>query len=354
MAIKKVAKLNRSKILSALTFITLLTTFSIFGMSITSMMYIDSDLSTRMNPMMSSEPYLVNKVYNFTTNRDYVNFSNNIYFEKPYVYNIYFEIVTPHSCHMNISLWDPEGDKYDIYDSRPNGEPLEQFQYEEIPFGVAITGNYTITFQAHLNQNLNIHIKIINSGLHCLQGALSPSAFSEKEFYEVNKFYNRTTKNHNITLKTDVLYRFYFGRYSPISHILKSNITIDFNIASSIDIGYIIYVDNSLPQVTIVDSFDFGTSVEGMYFFNITIYCKVLCVNIAYAIVEVEKIADGTNPNDPVPPPDDDGTTNSTLSGIRFFIPSELTIGVIIGIGALVGIPVLFIVLRRKKNTSSI
>ena len=117
----------------------------------------------------------------------------------------------------------------------------------------------------------------------------------------------------------------------------------------------ILSIDYSLPTVTIVDSFDFGTSVEGMYFFNITINCKVLCVNIAYAIVEVEKIADGTNPNDPDPPPDDDdGTTNSTLSGIRFFIPTELTIGVVIGIGALVGAPVLFIVLRRKKNTSSI
>ena len=78
-------------------------------------------------------------------------------------------------------------------------------------------------------------------------------------------------------------------------------------------------------------------------------------MNIAYAIVEVEKIADGTDPNDPEPPPDDDNeTTNNTLSGIRFFIPTELTVGVVIGIGALVGIPVLIIVLRRKKNTSSL
>jgi len=350
MAIKKVAKLNRSKIMSILTLITLLTTFSVFGISIT-----DARPSSNMTPMASSEPYLVNKVYNFTTNKDYVNFSNNIFFEHLYIYNIYIEIVTPHSCHMNISLWDPEGDKYDIYDSRDLGIQLEQFQYREIPFGVAITGNYTITFKAHLDRNLNIHIKIINSGLLCLQDALPPSAFSEKEFYAVNKFYNNTIRNHNITLKTDVLYRFYFGRYSSIAYLSKSNTTITYNITSSIDIEYVIYVDDSLPSVTIVDSFDFGTSVEGLYFFNITINCKVLCVNIAYAIVEVEKIADGTNPNDPVPPPDDDNeTTNNTLSGIRFFIPPELTIGVVLGIGALVGIPVLIIVLRRKKNTSSL
>ncbi|GAH85766.1 unnamed protein product, partial [marine sediment metagenome] len=91
MAIKKVAKLNRSKIMSILTLITLLTTFSVFGIPIS-----DAKVSSNLTPIASSEPYLVNKVYNFTTDGDYVNFSNNIYFEHPYIYNIYVEIVTPH------------------------------------------------------------------------------------------------------------------------------------------------------------------------------------------------------------------------------------------------------------------
>ena len=75
MAIKKGAKLNRSKVISVLTLSTLLMTFSVFGIPIS-----DAKDSYNMTPMASSEPYLVNKVYNFTTNKDYVNFSNNIYF----------------------------------------------------------------------------------------------------------------------------------------------------------------------------------------------------------------------------------------------------------------------------------
>jgi len=344
MDIKKVKKTYRSEILSALTIITLLVSFSMFSTTI--------PISNTMDPMMSSGPYLVNKVYNFTTSRDYVNFSKNIYFEKPYIYDISFEIVTPHTCHMNISLWDPVNDKYDIYDSRPGNDTLGQFQPEEIPFGVAITGNYTLTFQAHLDQNLNIHIKIINSGLKCLQDALPPTTFSHLDLYKVNKFYKGTTILYNISLKTDVLYRFYFGRYSPIAYESKKYTIIDFNITSSIDIEYTIYINESLPHVCIIESFDFGTAVEGLYNITMTIYCRVLCVNIAYGIIEVEKIADETDPNDPEPLPDP--PNNNTRTGIEYNMPVEWTIGIIIFLGAMVCVPILIVVNRKKKNATGI
>ncbi|MCK4780167.1 MAG: hypothetical protein KAT57_08265 [Candidatus Lokiarchaeota archaeon] len=313
------------------------------------------------NPQISSSSNkLVDKVYNFTTDKDYVNFSNNIPFLKPYIYYISFEIVTPHSCHMNISLWDSDNDKYDIYDSRPDGFLLGQFDEKEIPFGVSLTGNYTITFKAHLTENLNIHIKIINSGVQCLQEAISPEAFNHKEFYQVNKFKFGGEKQHNVSLKSDYLYRFYFGRYSPIAHEWKSNTTIDFNITSSIDIEYKIYVNDSLPGALKLQYFDFGTTVEGAYIFNISIYCKVLSVNIAYAIVEIEKIADGINPNDPsdpIPDPIPDNNTvpdNNTISGVEAFMPKEWTIGIIIATGIMVGVPILIVVNRKKKNATGI
>lgn len=37
---------------------------------------------------------------------------------------------------------------------------MEQDDSREIPFGVALTGFYTIKFEAILTENLNIHIKL--------------------------------------------------------------------------------------------------------------------------------------------------------------------------------------------------
>jgi len=301
----------------------------------------------------SIEETLVDKVYNLTLAKPYVNFSNNIYFEKPYIYYISFQIVTPHTCHMNISLWDPENDKYDIYDSRVRSL-LVQFEKPEIPFGVAITGNYTITFRAHLTENLNVHIKIIKSQFICLQDTVQPSEFGRNILYEVNKFYYQSVILHNVTLKADWLYRFYFGRYSPTASTFDSNTTIDFNITSSNNIKYKIYINKTLPGVCDVDFFDFGTAVEGTYNVIMTVYSKVKCVNIAYTIIDIDKIADGIDPNDPDPPPDDDEPKNNTQSGIEAFIPREWTIGMIVFVGTAVGVPIIIVVYRKKKNPTGI
>lgn len=327
-----------------------------------------------INPKMSSNPIiLVDKVFNFTKSKDYVNFINNIPFIKPYVYYISVKIVTPHSCHMNISLEDPEEDKYEIYDSRPiDGEgQLEQFGERWIYFGVALTGNYTIEFQAHTTENLNIHIKIVNTEGRCLEEAMAPEYFKNKEFYQVHKFKNGWEKQHNITLKSDYLYRFYFGRYSSIAYSWQKNTTIDFNITSSKDIEYKIYANLSLPNETVKTKyfnytyFDFGTAVEGPYVFNISIYCEVLCVNIAYAIIEKGKISNMINPNNPINPidpiPDNntisDNSTipeNNTKSGVEVYIPKEWTIGMIVATGIMVGVPIIIVINRKKKNATGI
>jgi hypothetical protein len=72
----------------------------------------------------SNSEVLVDKVYNFTTVRDYVIFRDNIFFVKLFIYYISFEIVTPHTCDMNISLWDPDGDLYHIYHKGPLNQEI--------------------------------------------------------------------------------------------------------------------------------------------------------------------------------------------------------------------------------------
>ncbi|MFX1365891.1 MAG: hypothetical protein ACFFCE_17410 [Promethearchaeota archaeon] len=318
-----------------------------------------------INPQMSSDSnILVDKVFNFTKSKDYVNFINNIPFIKPYVYYISVKIVTPHSCHMDISLKDPEGDNYTIYDSRPLDSEglLIQFGERWLYFGVALTGNYTIKFQAHITENLNIHIKVVNTEDKCLEEAMAPEYFKNKEFYQINKFKNGCEKQHNITLKSDYLYRFYFGRYSPIAYSWQKNTSIYFNITSSLDIEYKIYANFSLPNETLKSKyfnftyFDFGTAVEGTYVFNISIYCEVLCVNIAYTIIEKGKISDMINPNDPVDPIPDNSTIpdNNTMSGVDVYIPKEWTVGIIVVTGIMVGVPIIIVINRKKKNATGI
>ncbi len=350
MGIKKVTSKINTKILTVLLIITIFISITILTNSIEDLGHKNRESIEKLHPHTSNGEILVDKVFNFTIDRDYVTFSNNIYFIKPYTYYISFEIVTPHECDMNISLWDPEYDKYDIYDSRLNTTLLTQFEYQEIPFGVALNGNYTIKFQAYLIENLNIHIKIINSGLQCLQDIIEPSAFNNKIFYQVNKFKNGGNNPlHNVTLKSDTLYRFYFGRYSPIAYLAKSETRIYFNITSSIDIEYKIYVNKTLSGVCQVEFFDFGTAVDGIYIINMTIYCMVPCVNIAYAIVEESKIADGNNPNDPEPPPDN--PVNNTKSGIEVSIPVQFTVGTLAFIGCIVSIPIIIVVYQKRKNS---
>jgi hypothetical protein len=177
-----------------------------------------------------------------------------------------------------------------------------------------------------------------------------PSAFASKEFYQVNKFKNgQKSPPHDITLKTDTSYRFYFGRYSPIANQNLSYTNIEFNITSSIDIEYKIYVNRLLPGVLEIESFDFGTAVEGIYIINMTVYCLVPAVYIAYTIVEGSRIADGTNPNDPDPPPDN--PVNNTKSGIIVSVPFQFTVGTLVFLGCIISVPIVLIVYRKRTNS---
>jgi hypothetical protein len=124
---------------------------------------------------------------------------------------------------------------------------------------------------------------------------------------------------------------------------------MDHDILSSIDIPYRIYRNESLGFT--ITAYQFGTAVEGFYTMNITIYCDVPCVNIAFAVVERFRIADEIDPNDDDPPPDIPG--NNT-SGIDLIIPTAWTVGMIVFVGSAVAIPVLIIVYRKKKNPIAI
>ena len=341
--------INNSKRIKSIKFVVFLGIFTLLlstpllsNLSQGNCLFITSENNPNMN---SPSGVLVDKVYNLTVDRPFVYFHENLYFEDSYNYYITMCIVTPHSCNMNITLWDPEGDEFRLsYE-----ESMIQDDFREIPYGVAINGNYSILFSADLTENLNILINIERGGL-CLYDKIQSEELPYIFFIDVLKFYNGTHVSHIVTLKTDMYYRFYFGRVSPISKELSSYTALTHTINDETQgILFGIYANESVASPKEVTSYRFGTAVEGEYRLNLTIYCDVKAVNIAYAIVEKQGIADGTDPNDDDPPLPPDDPHNGT-TGLEAFIPTEWTIGMIVFVGSAVGVPIIMVIYRRKKN----
>ncbi|MFW9819635.1 MAG: hypothetical protein ACFFE5_08505 [Candidatus Thorarchaeota archaeon] len=333
--------INRVKVIILISFLTL----SSISMVLTNSIMIPAKTSEiEILHTSSVGDILTDKVYNFTVEDPVLVFNDIILFEKPYYYEIEVVVVTPHICDLNITLFDPENDPYEItYESN-----LVQDDYRIIPFGTALTGNYTIILEALLTENLNIHIKI-EQWIKCLYDVIPSEEQQKIIHYDVRKLRNETTLVFNSTLKSDWYYKFYFQRVSPISIKLSNKVVMDHDILSSIDIPYRIYRNVSLGFT--ITSYRFGTAVEGLYTMNITIFCDVPCVNVAFAIVERHRIADEVDPNDDDPPAHIPG--NNT-AGIDVIIPTVWTIGMILFVGTAVAVPILIIVNRKKKNPIAI
>lgn len=287
----------------------------------------------------TSDVELIDKVYAFTTSNSSLFFDKSLYFEEFTYYYISVMVVTPHQCAMNITLWDPENDQYDIY----YRENMNQGENSEMPFGTALAGNYSMLFDVELEYNLNIRIKI-EKGEGCLRNNIDPEAFDDKVLYNVKKFYNGESIQDYIYLKTDYYYKFYFGRVSAISANKSYDTIADFTITCPEDIEYIIYENKTLPEITEIIFFRFGTAIQGLYSVLLTIYCYVPHVNIAYTVIEGSKISDIINGTEPEP------TNGTDTPSFIVSIPKEWTIGFISIIGVLVVVVIGVVIYHRKRN----
>ena len=298
-------------------------------------------------PNTSSEENLVDKVFTFLAPEDTKLF-NDLYLQENLNYYVLLEIVTPHNCEINISIIDPELDTYDIFRTEINISQGDQ--WFEVPFGTAISGNYTFIFSVITALNLNVYIKIhFDREDRCLYNIMAPEYLNNMELYRVNKFTDGTMMEHNVMLKTDVSYKFYFGRVSAIGGgPIDGEVKVDYDLTDPQDIEFIIYQNKTAEGVGSVLHFNFGTAIGGIYTVKIKIYCRVDVVNIAYAIAEdhsISTINNGTTP-DPVP-------NNGTTSGI-FYLPTEWTIGFGIFAGGVLGLLVVIGSVRRKRNSVSL
>ena len=108
-------------------------------------------------PNASSEELLVDKVFTFLAPNDIQQFDDLCLYEELNYY-VLVEIVTPHNCEINVTVVDPDSDIYQIFKTEVNVSQGDQ--WFEIPFGTAVSGNYTFIFSVIAELNLNLYVKI--------------------------------------------------------------------------------------------------------------------------------------------------------------------------------------------------
>lgn len=298
-------------------------------------------------PNASSEELFVDKVFTFLAPSDIQQF-DDLYLYEELNYYILVEIVTPHNCEINVTVIDPDSDIYQIFKTEINISQGDQ--WFEIPFGTALSGNYTFIFSVITELNLNLYIKIsFDREDKCLYDIMSPEFIANMELYQVNKFYDGTEVEHNVMLKNDVSYRFYLGRVSAIGgEPISQEVGAYYDLTDPEGIEFTIYANQTMKSVGEVLHFNFGTAVGGVYTVKIRIYCKVDVVNVAYAIAEDYSISTGINGTEPDPEP-----INGTIQGY-FYVPIEWTLGFVLSAGLVVGALIVIGSVRRKKRSVSL
>ena len=249
---------------------------------------------------------------------------------------------------MNVSIIDPDFDVYNIFRTEVNISQGDQ--WFEVPFGTAISGNYTFIFSVNAALNLNIYIKIhFDREDKCLYDIIAPEFLNNLELYRVNKFSDASMIEHNVMLKTDVSYKFYLGRVSAIGGSpVDSEVGVDYELTDPQATKFIIYQNRTAESVGAILHFSFGTATGGIYTVKIKIFCRIDVVNIAYAIAEDHSISTVNNGTTPEPIP-----SNGTTSGM-FYLPVEWTIGFGIAVGGILGLLIVIGSVRRKRNSVSL
>lgn len=305
----------------------------------------DLRIQTREEPHTNAIT-IVDKVYTFLAPDD-VLFFKDMALKEDYTYYIYVEVVTPHSCELNITLWDPQSRHYDMFSSNLL-YAIQGYESAEIPFGTALEGNYTFLFSMELNVNLNLYIRIEEGDL-CLRDKIPPGDWSKMMFYRVTKFDDGTYIEHNVQLKSDTSYRFYFGRVSPIAAFENNKVHICNNITDPQDVEFNIYTNHTLAPIDEIQDYRFGTSIGGVYVIELQVQSEVEYVNLAYAIIEDYAISD-LNDNNQTGTPDNSTSYEHGLYSIPMEILTIFCI-IIISIISILGV---FIYHRHQKRSAAL
>ena len=294
------------------------------------------------------EATLPDKVYTFLAPTD--TFTSDYELDDHYIYYIYIELVSPHYVTiMRIRIWDPDNNQYNIFESNMTFSP-ESGRYFEIPFGTALSGEYSFEFYSISTVNFNLHIQI-SKGPKCLHDKIDPQQIEGIMLYDVKAFTNgESITETDIDFNSDTMYNFYISRVSAISIVQSNEIRIDCSIEDPDGVVFDIYNNRLMEDIDGMNKFLFGTAVKGEYIFRVTIYCSVAFVNIAYAIIEDYQIAEGLIG-------DEKEEKKITLEDIAEDIkksttqlPTEWMVGTLVFIGAIAGFALILLINQKKMG----
>ena len=302
----------------------------------------DSKSSIHLN---GEDDIIVDKIYTFEIGGAPFNLTDIPLLEE-FTYETFIQLVTPHYCNITVRIYDPDEKLFTVCDGVLQQVPND-LSYKNIPFGTAIAGNHTFSFEVNSIFNVNIHIRI-EKMKRCLYYKIPEWEYDDDfvnfKLYEVTRFNSEQSYiTHQFQLLTDHYYKFYIGRVSAEANLSTVD-PIDLTVFDPDSLPFVVFLNNSLAGISDRNEFLFGTSQEGTYLISIEIYVDIghENINVAYALIDKGKKSSGEDPTDVngTVPPD-----NTKIS-----LPSEIIMVAGVGVGGLMLVIGVMMIFRKRKE----
>jgi len=232
----------------------------------------------------SSEEIIWDSTHTVFSPNDQI-FLQDLFFEEDWMYDFSLEIVTPHQCEINMTLTDPSGYHYTIFQGT-----VDQ-QLKEIQVGMVNEGAYNITLDVITQFTLNLHLKIKRS-VNFLD------LFDQNdEIFALNSFrfsQSESLREVSVSLNPNFSYTIIIALITPLVNTLA---IINTFIDDPFDNHFIIYQDQALNEFFL--TFHFQTINLGIHQLQVLIDNLETCLNLIVVVA-----LDNSDPpisNDPPP-----------------------------------------------------
>jgi len=244
----------------------------------------------------------------------------DLLFEKDWMYDFSLEVVTPHQCEINMTLTDPSGNHYNLFQGT-----VDQ-QSKEIQLGMVTEGAYNITMDAITQFTLNLHLKIERTV------SFIDLFDQDDEIIALNGFrfsQSESLREVSVSFNPNFSYTINIALITPIVNNLAA---INMFIDDPVDNHFIIYQDQALDELFL--TFHFQTINPGIHKVQILIDNLETCLNLI-VVVTLDN-SDPPRSNDPPP-------------GNSLYIPIEIQ-AISIGI-LLFAVLLTFLMKKTTRNT---
>ena len=229
-----------------------------------------STISNSTNLSTSSEEIIWDSIYTVFSPYDQL-FLQDFLFQEDWMYCFYLEVVTPHQCEINMTLTDPEGYHYNVF------QGVVDQQQKEIFFGVVNEGGYNISLEVITEFTLNLHFKIEK------QASLMDLFDQDNEMLTFQGFrfsQNEPLRETPILLDPNNSYSFTLALITPLINILPVfNSTIEDPIGNH----FIIYRDQALNVIFL--NFNFQTINHGIHKLQVLFDTLETCLNLIVVVM---------------------------------------------------------------------